>query len=99
MPETIQPVRAYVRVAVVLLVLTGLTIAVAHVNLGFLSTPVALLIAATKATLIGLVFMHLRGSHPLVRVCAIVGLVWLSILLLGTMDDFLTRDWLPIPGK
>jgi hypothetical protein len=30
---------------------------------------------------------------------AVAGLLWLSILLAGTLDDVITRGWLPVPGK
>lgn len=44
-------------------------------------------------------FMHLRYRSPLPRLVAAGGLLWLAILLLGTMDDFKTPSWLGIPGK
>jgi caa(3)-type oxidase subunit IV len=44
-------------------------------------------------------FMHLRYRSPLPRLAAAGGLLWLAILLLGTMDDFKTPSWLGIPGK
>ena len=92
-------VRAYATVALVLLALTGLTVGVALLPLGPWHTPIALGIAATKAILIGLYFMHLRVSPPVNRLAALAGLFWLAILLAGTLDDVVTRGWLPIPGK
>src|SRR3954453_15356094 len=96
--ETTQA-RTYVLTALALLVLTGLTIGVAFLPLGAWSTPIALAIAATKACLIGLIFMHLRFATPTVRLTALVGLVWLAIMMAGTLDDVLTRGWLAVPGK
>ena len=92
-------VRAYVLACVTLLVLTGVTLFLAHVDLHGWNTFVGLLIAATKAVVIALFFMHLKVSGPLSRLVAVAALVWLSILLLGTLDDFLTREWLPTLGK
>jgi cytochrome c oxidase subunit IV len=92
-------VRTYVVVALVLLALTGLTIGVAYLPLGPWHTVAALGIAATKAVLIGLYFMHLRFSPSMTRLAALAGLLWLTILLTGTLDDVVTRGWLPIPGK
>jgi len=92
-------VRAYVLTALVLLTLTGLNIGLAFVPLGPWNTPIALGIAATKALLIGAMFMHLRSSPSMVRLTALVGLAWLAILMSGTLDDVLTRGWLAVPGK
>lgn len=98
-PEHVSSVRAYLVVCSVLLVLTGLTIGLAFVNLRGLNTPVALGIAAAKAILIGLYFMHLKYGFPQQRLTLAAALLWLAILLVGTLDDVLTRGWLPIPGK
>jgi len=43
--------------------------------------------------------MHLRWSAPMVRLVGIIALLWLAILIVGTMDDAVTRGWLQIPGK
>jgi cytochrome c oxidase subunit 4 len=99
MGSEIVSVRTYVIVAVVLLALTGLTIGIAFLPLGPWHTPMALGIAATKALLIGLFFMHLRQSTSSNRLTAVAGLLWLAILLAGTLDDVVTRGWLPVPGK
>src|SRR5262249_7059348 len=65
----------YIAVFVVLLCLTGLTAAAAEVDLGRLNTPVAVGIAATKALLVVIYFMHLRYATQLTRVVAIFGVV------------------------
>jgi hypothetical protein len=61
--------------------------------------PLPLGIAATKALLIAVVFMHLRHGTATSGLAAVAGLLWLSILLAGTLDDVITRGWLPVPGK
>ncbi len=76
-----------------LLVLTLLTIGASFLNLGVLQTPVALAIAAAKAMLILLYFMHIRYSSGLTRIVIFAGLLWLALLIGGTMDDVLTRGW------
>jgi cytochrome c oxidase subunit 4 len=91
--------RTYLLIDVALLVLAGTTIGVAHLNLGGWNAPVALLIAVVKAALIALFFMELKFSSPLVRIVGLAAVLWLGILMVGTLDDFLTRDWLPTPGK
>jgi caa(3)-type oxidase subunit IV len=91
--------RAYLAAFAVLLALTATTIGLAFVPLGRWNTPVALGIAATKALVIAAVFMHLRYGTATSRLAAVAGLLWLAILLAGTLDDVLTRGWLPVPGK
>ena len=91
--------RLYLVVFVVLLALTALTVLVARLDLGPLNTPVALVIAAGKATLVVLFFMHLKEAPGILWLAAGAGFFWLGILILLTMSDFATRGVLPIPGK
>ncbi len=97
--EHVTPVRTYILVCGALLVLTLATYIAAFVNLGPFNTLVALGIAAIKAILIALFFMHARYSTGITRIVIFAGLVWLVILISGTMNDFITRGWLGIPGK
>jgi len=99
MSEHVISPRTYLTVFAVLLVLTGTTIGLAFVPLGIWSTPVALTIAAVKASLIVAVFMHLRYGTATSRLAVLAGMFWLAIMLAGILDDVLTRGWLPIPGK
>ena len=65
---------------------------VAFVDLGGdTNAVVALLIAAGKALLVILYFMHLRYSRPLSWIFAGAGFFWLAIMLGLTMSDILTR--------
>ncbi len=97
--EPLTSVRTYVLVGVALLALAVLTTTLTLVDLRGWNPVVALAIAGVKAGLIFLFFMHLRFGPGLVRVVALGGIVWLGILLGGTLDDVLTRGWLPVPGK
>ena len=97
--ETIAPVRVHVIVWLVLLVLTGVNIALSQARLGPIASVANLAIAAIQAVLVAVFLMHLRWSSTLVRLFAVAGIAWMCILLAGTMDDVLTRGWLPIPGK
>ena len=85
--------RTYLRVFGALLLLTFATIQAAFLDLGALGTPVALAIAAVKATLVVMYFMHARYSPPLTRLAFFGGLYWLLILFGLTMADYLTRMW------
>lgn len=86
--------RTYALVLLVLLLLTGLTVALAvRVHLGVFGMPVALLIATAKGTVVLLYFMHLKQSSRLTWVIAAAGAFWLGIMLTLTLSDFLTRGW------
>jgi cytochrome c oxidase subunit 4 len=83
----------YYAVFAALLVGTGLTVAVAFVDLGALNNVLMLGIAMTKALLVILFFMHVRWSTRLTWVVAASGFVWLLILFGLTMSDYFTRGW------
>ena len=93
--EHIDSVGTYAAVLVVLLIFTVVTTLVAFVDLGNFSVVVALAIAVTKMLLVALFFMHVRYSTRLTRLVIVGGLLWLAILLLLTLSDFFTRNWLP----
>ena len=95
----IDSVGTYVKILVALLVATGVTTAVARVDLGGFSVVVALGIASVKMVLVALFFMHIRHSTKLTKLVVVGGLLWLAILLLLTMTDFATRGILGVPGK
>ena len=99
MEQPLTSRRTYVLVFVALLALTALTAAAALVDLGPWNTVVALGIAAVKASLVALFFMQARRSGPLTWLIIGAGLLWLGLLIVGSLDDPLTRGWLPVPGK
>lgn len=86
----------YLAVFGLLVGLTALTVAAAFQDLGAWSTPVALLIALGKATLIALYFMHLRWGARLDVILFVAGLLWLALLLGFTAMDFATRREPPV---
>ena len=87
----IVPVSTYLIVFVVLLVLLVITVAVAFVDLGNFNLPVALTIAVVKGVLIVMFFMEVKYQSKLVWVFAGASIVFLIILLMLTMNDYLTR--------
>jgi len=99
MRDHITSRRTLLIVDMALLVLALLTIGIAQVNLHGWNQVVALGIAVCKAILIALFFMELKSASPLHRLVGLAAIMWLLILLLGTLDDVLTRGWLPTPGK
>jgi len=97
--EHVDPVKTYVGILVTLLIATVLTTLVAFVDLGPFSVVVALTIAVCKMLLVALFFMHVRYSTRLTKLVILGGLMWLGILLLLTLTDFVSRGWLGTPGK
>lgn len=89
----IVPPRVYYAIFASLMVLTGLTVAVAFVDLKVFNTVVALTIAVLKATLVVLFFMHVKYSTRLTWVVAASGVVWLAIMFSITFADYLSRGW------
>ncbi len=92
MSAIVKP-RAYLQVFIALLALTATTVGLAFVDLGAWHAPVGLTIAAVKALLIMLFFMHLLHSKSLTWVIALSGLFWLGILMTLTLIDYATRSW------
>lgn len=70
-----------------LIVLTGITVGVAYVPLGPFSIPVAIAIAATKAALVVLFFMHLKYDSPVNSLTFAMGTVFVVIFLGITLQD------------
>lgn len=84
----------YIAVWLALLIGTALTVFAAHINLGPFNAAVALTIATTKALLVALFFMHIRGaSEKLLKLVVISTIFFLFILLALSMADFGTRVW------
>ena len=91
----IAPKSMYYSIFLALMVLTIVTYLVTFVHLGAFNLAVAMAIAITKATLVILFFMHVRWSTRLTWVVAASGFFWLLILFGLTMQDYLTRGWVP----
>ena len=62
--DHVVPTRIYYGIFAILLILTGVTVAAAYVDLGRMNTVVALAIACFKALIVVLYFMHVKYSTP-----------------------------------
>jgi cytochrome c oxidase subunit IV len=89
----ITPLSTYLLVFSALAIGTLLTWYASTVNLGWANTPVALVIATTKAVLVILFFMHVIHSTRLTWVVVIGSFLWLGVLFVLTLADYLTRQW------
>jgi cytochrome c oxidase subunit 4 len=87
----IAAARTYVLVWLGLITLLLLTLGSAYLPLGWLNGVVNLAIAAAKALLVMIFFMHLRSSHYVLRLAAAAGFFWLAILIGLSLSDFLAR--------
>ena len=92
----VVPLRVYLTIFFALMFLTGVTVWVSGIDLGALNTVVALTVAVIKATLVVLFFMHVKYVSKLTQVFAIAGFLWLLILFAFTLQDFISRPWLPV---
>ncbi len=86
-----NPRRTGIAVFVALLLLTVVTVLVSYVDLGLWNVVVALLIASAKAFLVALFFMHLKGESRLVWGFALFPILFLSLILIGTLVDTMLR--------
>jgi len=92
------PVRLLVAVLAGLLLLTGLTVVAAGVNLGAAGLWIALSIAALKAIIVALYFMHLRWDRPFNGVVFLVALVFILLFAGIALLDTLSYRSTEIPG-
>jgi cytochrome c oxidase subunit 4 len=87
----ITPLKVYLLVGAMLLILTALTVKVSTIHLGPWNAIVALAIASCKALLVALFFMHLLYDRKMYAVVVSSALVFLGILIGLTMADVLRR--------
>ena len=93
----VSPKSTYYAIFGALMILTGVTVGAAFVNLGSLNFPVAIAIAITKATLVILFFMHVKYSSRLTKMVVGMSFFFLFIMFALTMTDYLSRGWYASP--
>ena len=95
MSEHIVSPKIYVTIFLALMILTGTTYYAAQVDLNqyfaSLNMIVALAIAACKAALVILFFMHVYYSTKLTKLTVAAGFFWLMILITLSLSDYLSR--------
>jgi len=91
MTHHVVAIKVYLGVFAALMLLMAATIGAAYFDLGLINNVVALTIAIAKTSLIMLYFMHLRYSSRLTQIFALVGFLFLVILVAFTLSDYLTR--------
>ena len=87
----IVPLRIYLGAGAALMALTAITVAVSFINLGGWNVVVALTVAAVKATLVALIFMHLLYDKKLFLIIFVAAIMFLAIFIIFTMFDTMRR--------
>ena len=87
----IVPYKTFAIVWIGLLILTGITIAVAQYNLGAFNIWVALGIATLKSGLVVAFFMHMKYENRLFKLSLFAALAILAIFIGFTFFDVLYR--------
>lgn len=93
----ISPIGLYVTIFLSLMVLTGLTVGAAYVDLGQFNFLVAMIIAVFKASLVVWYFMHVKYQSKLTKLTLATGLFFLAILLGLMLVDYASKDFTPMP--
>jgi len=76
----------------ILIVATFLTAWIATIDLGPFNTVVALVIATGKASIVALIFMHVKYTHEKMTKPILIGaLFWLMLLLILSLTDYSSR--------
>lgn len=83
--------RAHILTWLALLGLLAAMVAVANLAPEAARTPAVLLLATVMASLVLAVFMGLRHMTGLMRVIALGGFLWLGLMIVLTLADYLTR--------
>lgn len=86
-------------VFVSLLALVLGTTLIGFLNLGHFNIVVAVAIAVIQACLVAGFFMQALYEGKIVHIILTGGIVWFLIMETLTLGDYMSRGWLPIPGK
>ena len=84
----IVPYRTYGLILLLLLVLTGTSVAVTQIELTRWATIVALLIASTKSAIVLAIFMHLKFEQRVYKVMVIFVVLVVTAVIVLTFFDY-----------
>lgn len=90
-----EPLVPYLVAWLVLMLLLGLSVLSAYLDIGIFHPIVNFGIAATQAAIIFIMFMRLRGRPSLKWVFAAAGFFWLLFLFGLSTVDYATRTGFP----
>lgn len=89
--EHILPLKVYFAVFGALLVLTAVTVIISKFHFGAFNLVVAMAVAALKASLVALYFMHLKYDSKVYMTVFLIAIAMLAVFIILTMADTLTR--------
>lgn len=89
------PIAVYIGTWAALMILLALTCGSAYLSLGKWNTTLNLGIAAAKALLVAIFFMHLRHATALIRLFAVTAIFMLALLFGLSSGDYATRTIAP----
>jgi cytochrome c oxidase subunit 4 len=87
--EAVQAVRTYLA----LLILLAISVSLRLFHLGVLESVSLLVIAGIEAAVVLLFFMRVQASSKLIWLFAGGGFLWLGILLVFVITDYISRSW------
>jgi len=87
----IVPYRTYGLILLLLLTLTGISVAVTQIELTKWSTAVALILATTKSTFVLAIFMHLKFDQKIFKIMASLIFLLLAVVIIITFLDYAFR--------
>lgn len=93
----VSPVSLYLTIFMALMVLTGITVFAAFLDLGQFNFLVAMIIAVFKATLVIWYFMHMKYASKLTKLTVATGLFFLAMLLGLLMVDYGSKAFTQLP--
>lgn len=99
MKQPILSVKTYALTWIALLALVLITTLIALLDLGTFTMIIAITIATIKAALVAAFFMHALYEGKVVRIILAGGVLWFLIMITLTLGDYVSRGWLPFPGK
>lgn len=94
-----KPWHRNLAVWLALMLLLAATAGSAFIPMGIWNGIANLAIAAVKALLVALFFMHLKEAGALVRLMAVIALFMLVLLFALSSTDYLTRSVYPSPWQ
>ena len=80
--------RTYGLILVLLLVLTGISVAVTQIELSRWATLAALLLASAKSAFVLAVFMHLKFDHTIYKVMVVFIILVMAAVIVLTFFDY-----------
>lgn len=84
-------VMRLVGVWLAVIALLGLSLGTAYIPMARFNSIVCVAIGFAQAVLVWTFFMRLRWSGLLIRLIAVIGLLWILLLLGLSLTDYLTR--------